>query len=57
MQCRKKEELVHAVREAYDNYPQVKLNQTWLTLQTVFNQIILNHEDNDYNSEHLSKEN
>ena len=44
------------ISEAYDNYPQVKLNQTWLTLQSVFNQIILNHGDNNYNIEHLSKE-
>ena len=41
---------------AYDKYPQEKLNHTWLTLQSVFNQIILNHGDNDYNIEHSSKE-
>ena len=51
-----KEELIHAVSMAYDNYPQEKLNHTWLTLQSVFNQIILNHGDNGYNIEHLSKE-
>ena len=50
------EELIHTVSKAYDNYVQVKLNQTWLTLQSVFNQIILNHGDNDYNIEHLLKE-
>ena len=50
------EELIHAVSKAYDNYLQVKFSWTWLTLQTVFNQIILNHGDNDYNIEHLSKE-
>ena len=32
------------------------MNPTWLTLQSVFNQIILNHGDNNYNIEHLSKE-
>ena len=31
-------------------------NHTWLTLQSMFNQIILNHGDKDYNIEHLSKE-
>ena len=51
-----KEELIQAVSTAYDNYPQVKLNHTWLTLQSVFDQIILYHGDNDYNIEHLSKE-
>ena len=49
-----KEELIQAVSAAY---PREKLNCTWLTLQSVFNQIILNHGDNDYNIEHLSKEN
>ena len=31
-----KEELIHMVSKDYDNYPQVKLNHTWLTLQSVF---------------------
>ena len=52
-----KEDLIQVVSAAYDNYPQEKLNHTWLTLQSVFNQIILNHGDNNYNIEHLSKEN
>ena len=50
------EELIHVVNMAYDNYPSEKLNCTWLTLQSVFNQIILHHGDNDYNIEHLLKE-
>ena len=56
MSPKNEEELIHAVSTAYDNYPCDKLNHTWLTLQSVFNQIILNHGDNDYNIEHLSKE-
>ena len=32
------------------------MNETWLTLQSVFNQIILCNGNNDYNIEHLSKE-
>ena len=40
---------------AYVNYPREKLNHTWLTLQSVFNQIILNHGDNNYSIDHLSK--
>ena len=51
-----KEELIHSVQDAYTNYPRKRLNRTWLTLQSVFNQIILCNGDNDYNIEHLSKE-
>ena len=51
-----KDKLIEAVRMAYDNYPQEKLNRTWLTPQSCFNQIILNYGDNDYNIEHISKE-
>ena len=50
------EELIQAVSVAYDNYPQEKLNCPWLTLQSVFNQIILNHGEHDYTTKHLSKE-
>ena len=50
------EELIHSVQDAYMNYPRKRLNRTWLTLQSVFNQIILCNGDNDYNIEHLSKE-
>ena len=32
------------------------LNRTWLTLLSVFNQIIPCNGDNDYNIKHLSKE-
>ena len=32
------------------------MNRTWLTLQSVFNKIILCNGDNDYDIEHLSKE-
>ena len=50
------EELIQSVQDAYTNYPRKRLNQTWLTLQSVFNQIILYNGDNDYDIEHLSKE-
>ena len=50
------EELIHSVQDAYTNYPRKRLNWMWLTLQSVFNQIILCNSDNDYNIEHLSKE-
>ena len=49
------EELIQSVQDAYKNYLRHKLNQTWLTLQSCFNQIILHHGDNDYSIEHISK--
>ena len=50
------EELIQSICDAYTDYPQKRLNHTWLTLQSEFNQIILCNGDNDYNIEHLSKE-
>ena len=49
------EELIQSVQDAYENYLWHKLNRTWLTLQSCFNQIILHHGDNDYSIEHISK--
>ena len=49
------EELIQSVQDAYENYLQHKVNRTWLTLQSCFNQIILHHGDNDYSIEHISK--
>ena len=53
---RNKEELIKAVSEAYDKYPKEKINQTWLTLQCCFNQIITHHGDNNYHIDHIAKE-
>ena len=50
------EELIEAVSVAYDKHPRHKINQTWLTLQCCFNQIIMHHGDNDYNIDHIGKE-
>ena len=47
--------LIQSVQDAYENYPRHKLNRTWLTLQSRFNQIILHHGDNDYSIEYISK--
>ena len=49
-------ELIEAVSKAYNKYPCHKINQTWLTLQCCFNQIITHHGDNDYNIDHIVKE-
>ena len=51
-----KEDLIKLVQLAYNNYPRTNLNRTWLTLQSVFNQIILCNGDNKYDIQHLSKE-
>ena len=50
-----KEELIQSVCDAFTNYPRNWLNHMWLTLHSVFNQIILCNGDNDYNIKHLSK--
>ena len=34
--AKNEEELIQVVSAAYDNYPQEKLNHTWLTLQSCF---------------------
>ena len=46
------EELIQSVQDAYTNYPRKRLNWTWLTLHSVFNQIILCNGDNDYKIEY-----
>ena len=50
------EELIQSVQDAYENYLRHKLNWTWLTLRSCFNQIVLHHGDNDYSIEHISTE-
>ena len=56
MAPKNEEELIQSVQAAYTNYPRKRLNRMWLTLHSVFNQIILCNGDNDYNIKHLSKE-
>ena len=51
-----KEESVESVSVEYENYPRHKINQTWLTLQCCFNQIIIHNGDNDYNIDHIAGE-
>ena len=51
-----KDELIESVSVVYENYPRQKINQTWLTLQCCFNQIIIHNGDNDYNIDHIVKE-
>ena len=53
---RNEEQLIQSVHDAYTHYPRKRLNCTWLTLHSVFNQIILCNGDNNYNIEHLPKE-
>ena len=50
------EELIQLVSTAYNNHAWNKINQTWLTLQCCFNQIIMHNRDNDYNIDHITKE-
>ena len=48
-------ELIQLVQDAYETYLRHKLNWTWITLQSCFNQILLHHGDNNYSIEHISK--
>ena len=50
------EELIKAVSTAYERYLQNKINQTWLTPQCCFNQIVMSNGNNDYNINPKSKE-
>ena len=49
-------ELIESASVAYENYPRQKINQTWLTLQCCFNQIIIHNGNNNYNVDHIAKE-
>ena len=48
--------MIEVVSVAYNKYPHHKINWTWLTLLCCFNQIITHHGDNDYNIDHIRKE-
>ena len=48
--------MIQTVRTAFVNYPENKINHTWLTLQCGFNQIIKNHGGNEYQIDHILKE-
>ena len=50
------EDLIEVVSAAYDKYPHHKIKWTWLTIQCCFNQIIMHHGDNNYNIDHIGKE-
>lgn len=50
------EGLIKNVEGAFNDYAPDKLNRTWITHQTVMEEIILCHGDNDYNIPHLGKE-
>ena len=50
------EELIKSVEKAYGEYPLLKLNHVWLTLQSCLNMIIKNDGGNDYKIPHMGKE-
>jgi hypothetical protein len=49
-------QLITHVQAAYERYPRENLNRTWLTLQSVMNEIVDNHGNNDYKIPHFGKE-
>ena len=49
-------ELIASVQKAYTDYPPHKINRLFLTLQQVFNEILLDDGGNDYSLPHMGKE-
>ena len=49
-------QLIESVQSAFASYPRQKLNHTWLTLQSCFNQIIEQEGGNDYKIPHMNKQ-
>jgi hypothetical protein len=49
-------ELITMVEKTYAEYPYLKINRLFVTLQTVFNSIIECHGGNDYKLVHMNKE-
>ena len=41
---------------AYDEYDWKLINRIWVTLQTIYDQIIINHGSNKYKIVHMNKE-
>ena len=50
------EELVAAVEKAFDEYPREKINKMFITLQTVYEQILLHSGGNKFRIPHLGKD-
>jgi hypothetical protein len=50
------EQLIQHVLNAFNLFPRVKINHTWLTLQSCLNEIIEKHGGNDYKIPHYGKE-
>lgn len=49
-------QLITMVEQAYRTYPPTKINHVWLTLQSVFNEIILCGGSNKFKIPHMKKE-
>ena len=49
----KPEEIIQYVQQVHRDYPGRKINRIWLTLQSVMNQIIDAHGDNDFYIPHM----
>ena len=49
-------ELIDAVKEAHHEYPPNKINRMFVTMQTVFNETLLDDGGNDYKIPHMNKE-
>ena len=49
-------ELIDCVEKTYAEFPSNIINRMWVTLQSVFDSIIVHHGDNNYSMPHMNKE-
>ena len=48
-------ELIRMVEEVYRDYPHDRVNEIYLTLMTVMNEIVKSNGDNNYTIPHLAR--
>jgi hypothetical protein len=48
-------DIIRLVEQTYEEYDWRKINYLWITLQSVYDQIIVHHGDNHFNIPHMNK--
>jgi hypothetical protein len=49
-------QLIQCVEQTYNEYPPDKINRIFITLQSVFNEILYHHGGNEYKIPHMNKD-
>jgi hypothetical protein len=49
-------QLIQCVEQTYNEYPPDKINRIFITLQSVFNEILYHHSDNEYKIAHMNND-